>query len=56
MTCEGLGVGRLGDPNFFLHISSSWVKLRIPSKNHLPGLPGSALKVCGGVAAAYMGG
>ena len=29
-----------GDPNFFLHISSNWVKLRLPSKNHLPGLPG----------------
>ena len=28
------------DPNFFLHISSSWVKLRLPSENHLPGLPG----------------
>ena len=34
--------GGSGDPNFFLHISSSWVKLRLPSEDHLPGLHGSA--------------
>ena len=43
-------VGGSGDPYFFLHISSSWVKIRLHTENHLPGLPGSALKVClGGV-------
>ena len=44
-------LGGAGDPNFFLHISSSWVKIRLHTENHLPGLPGSALKVClvGGV-------
>ena len=33
---------------FFLHISSSWVKIRLLAENHLPRLPGSALKVCVG--------
>ena len=28
---------------------SSWVKIRLHTKNQLPRLPGSALKVCGGV-------
>ena len=28
------------------HISSSWVKIRLHTKNHLRRLPGSALKVC----------
>ena len=37
--------GGLGDPYFFLHISSSWVKIRLHTENQLPGLPGSALKV-----------
>ncbi len=48
----GGGGGGSGDPYFFLHISSSWVKIRLHTENHLPGLPGSALKVClvGGVA------
>ena len=40
-----LGGGGSGDPNFFLHISSSWVKIRLHAENHLPRLPGSALKV-----------
>ena len=40
---EGVGVG---DPNFFLHISSSWVKIRLDTKNQLSSLSGSALKVC----------
>jgi hypothetical protein len=34
-----------GDPYFFLHISSSWVKIRLPTKNGLTKLPGTALKV-----------
>ena len=33
-----------GDPNF-LHISSSWVKMRLQNENHLPKFFGSALKV-----------
>ena len=40
---------------FFLHISSSWVKIRLYTENQLPRLPGSALKVPGGVSTAYMG-
>ena len=31
-----------------LHISTSWVKIRLHTKNQLPRLPGSALKVPGG--------
>ena len=41
---------------FFLHISSSWVKIRLHTENQLPRLPGSALKVpgwWGGVVASY---
>ena len=38
-----LGGGEV-TPNFF-HISSSWVKIRLHAENHLPRLPGSALKV-----------
>ena len=30
--------------SFFLHIFSSWVKIRLHTKNPLPRLPGSALK------------
>ena len=30
------------------HNSSSWVKIRLHTKNQLSGLPGSALKVCVG--------
>ena len=37
-----------GDPNFVLHISSSWVKIRLYAENQLPRLSGSALKVCVG--------
>ena len=37
--------GGLGDPYFFLHISSSWVKIRLHTENQLPKLSGSALKV-----------
>ena len=43
----------LGDPYFFLHISSSWVKIRLHTENQLPGLPGSALKV---VLGGWVGG
>ena len=37
--------GGSGDPYFFLHNSSSWVKIRLHTKNQLPRLSGSALKV-----------
>ena len=33
----------------FLHISSSWVKIRLHTENQPPRLSGSALKVSGGV-------
>ena len=33
-----------GDPNCFLHISSSWVKISLYTKNQLPMLSGCALK------------
>ena len=42
-------------PIFLLQISSSWVKIRLPTENQVPRLPGSAIKVwfggggCGGV-------
>ena len=39
------GGGGLGDPYFFLHISSSLVKIRLHTENQLPKLSGSALKV-----------
>ena len=55
LTLFRVKVGGQVTPVFFLQISSSWVKLRLPSKNHLPGLPVSASKVCGGVSTAYMG-
>ena len=31
---------------YFLHFPPSWVKIRLHTKNHLPSLCGSALKVC----------
>ena len=37
----------LWNPNFILHISPSWVKIRLYAENQLPGMPGSALKVPG---------
>jgi hypothetical protein len=37
-----------GDPNFFLHISSSWAKIRLLAENQLPRLSESALQVCVG--------
>ena len=36
--------GGLVDPYLFLHISSSWVKIRLHTNNQLPRLPGS---LCG---------
>ena len=33
--------------NFFLHISSSQVKVKLHAENQLPMCPGSGLKVCG---------
>ena len=35
-----------GDPNFFLHHSSSWGKIRLHTENQLPWLSRSALEVC----------
>jgi hypothetical protein len=34
-----------GTPIIFLHVSSSWVKIRLHNENQLPRLPGSALTV-----------
>ena len=49
MTLEIFKPGSV-DPYYFLHISSSWVKIRLHTENQLPGLSGSALKVSvGGV-------
>jgi hypothetical protein len=52
----GRGMGRIQPEHFFsplivfslgktTYISSSWVKIRLYTKNHLPGLPGSDLTV-----------
>ena len=41
----GEGGGGAYDP-IFLHGSSSWVELRLQTKNQLPGCPGTGLKVC----------
>ena len=44
-----LGGGRgVGEPYFFLHILSSCAKIRLHTKNQLPGVSGSALKGVGG--------
>ena len=45
----------LRDQNFFLHNFSSWVELRLTSESHLPGLPASTLKVCGGGVGGWVG-
>ena len=42
-----------GYPYFLLNISFSYVKLRLYTKNQLPRLPGSALKVPGAVHYGY---
>ena len=41
----GWSGGGEGDPLCFIQISSSWVKIRLHTENHLPKLSGSALKV-----------
>ena len=41
----GSGGWGSGDPNFFLHISFSWVKIKLHTEIQLLRLPGSALKV-----------
>jgi hypothetical protein len=38
------------------HNSSSWVQIRLHTENQLPGLPGSALKVCVGGGGVGWGG
>ena len=47
---EELNVTRFHDPSCgvrrFIHISPSWVKIRLHTKNQHRGLSGSALKVC----------
>ena len=43
-------------PQFFLHISSTWVKIRLYTENQLPRLSGSGLKVCGGGVGGVGGG
>ena len=45
MRLENIFKRGLGDPDFWLHIFSSWVNMRLHTKNQLPGLPGSTLKV-----------
>ena len=39
-TYKGVG-GRLGAPNFFLDISSSWVEISLHAEFQLPSMPGS---------------
>ena len=48
-----LGGRGLGDPYIFLHISSSFVKIRLHTENELPRLSRSALKVPGWVHYGY---
>ena len=48
LTLFRVKVGGGGDPNFFLQISFSLVKLSFYVKFYHPGLPGSAFKVFGG--------
>jgi hypothetical protein len=38
----------MAPPIMFLHISSTWVNIRLYTENQLPRLSGSGLKVCGG--------
>ena len=38
----------------FLHILSSWVKIRLNTENQLPRVPGSALKVPVGVVVGWV--
>ena len=49
LTLFRIKVGRGSDnPNCFLQISFSWAKMSFHVEFHLPGLPGSPLKVFGG--------
>ena len=43
------GRGESRERIFGGHKSSSWVEIRLHTKNQLPGYPGCARKVCGGV-------
>ena len=49
----GLGIS---DPNFFLQIPFSWVKMSFHVEFHPPGLPGTGQKVCGGGGGWVAGG
>ena len=40
--------GGSGDPNLFLQISFSWVKMSFHVEFHPPELPGTGQRVCGG--------
>ena len=42
---KNVGQKKFGS-NFFLHESSSWVKIGLHAENQLPGWSGSGLKVC----------
>jgi hypothetical protein len=33
-------------PIFFVHIPSNWIEIRLSTKNQVPMLPGSTIKVC----------
>ena len=49
LTLFRIKVGRGSDnPNCFLQISFSWVKMSFHVEFHPPGLPGTGQKVCGG--------
>ena len=39
-------VGGGGTPIFFVHIPSNWIEIRLSTKNQVPMLPGSTIKVC----------
>ena len=41
------GEGGLGDPNFFLDISSSWVEISLHTEFQLPSMPGSGSSMVG---------
>ena len=41
-------------PIFFVHIPSNWIEIRLSTKNQVPMLPGSTIKVC--VVVGWWGG
>ena len=45
---EGGGGGDTDDPYFFLHISSRWVKIRLPSENQYLACLEVSESLCGG--------